>query len=329
MSGRLGSRRSGPRARRTRIRRVPGSRSCPIGPSSWLRPNRSPPRCRVHSRLSIAAAHVWKGIYTIRRNGSDSSSLIMLVLMPCHLLLPPLGGASFLFGPGNLGWFHTIKVRRKAPAAASDECPICAPPDGLGDAISKDAGLGLQVPEILSLPLTWCFLVAQTGQVRYLAARRPRARATLSTRVITTRLPGSTPRPRRSGQTWRAFPQSRAKMILAADFFHVDAVFLRRLYVLFVIEHGSTRRVHLAAITAQPTGEWVTQQGRNLLMNLEDRADGVKFLIRDRDAKFTTAFDAVLTAAGMRIIKTPVQAPRANARRDGLPAPAASAWTGC
>jgi transposase InsO family protein len=123
---------------------------------------------------------------------------------------------------------------------------------------------------------------------------------------------GLDPAPRRSGPTWRQFLSVQARAILAVDFAHVDTVFLQRLYILIVIEHDR-RRVHLAGITAHPTGTWATQQARNLLMDLGDRADRFRFLIRDRDSRFTAAFDAVFTGADIRIIRSPVRAPRANA----------------
>jgi len=119
------------------------------------------------------------------------------------------------------------------------------------------------------------------------------------------------PAPRRSGPTWTQFLRAQASGILACDFLTVETVGLTRLYVLFFIE-VNRRRVHLAGVTAHPTGEWVTQQVRNLLMTLEENAERWRFLIRDRDTKFTAAFDGALAAEGIEVVKIPPRVPQAN-----------------
>ena len=100
--------------------------------------------------------------------------------------------------------------------------------------------------------------------------------------------------------------------MLAVDFFTVETVSLRRLYVLFFIELGS-RRVHVVGCTANPTGDWVSQQARQLAWTLQERRSAFRFLIRDRDSKYTRAFDAVFASEGITVVKTPVRAPKANA----------------
>ncbi|WP_442805480.1 hypothetical protein [Streptomyces sp. GMR22] len=103
------------------------------------------------------------------------------------------------------------------------------------------------------------------------------------------------PAPQRAGPTWRQCLNAQACGILAADFLHLDTIALKRLYALVFIEHD-TRRIHLAGVTADPTARWTVQQARNPAMALGCRMDSLRFLLRDRDRKYTCAFDAVFQA---------------------------------
>src|SRR4029453_18789830 len=140
---------------------------------------------------------------------------------------------------------------------------------------------------------------------------------------------GLDPAPRRTTTSWRAFLRQQAAGIVACDRFTVDTIWLRRLYVLFFIELD-TRRIHLAGVTANPNGGWVTQQARNLLLVLGERGRRQRFVLRDRDTKFTCSFDGVFCAEGAEMLVTPCR------HRTRTPTPSAgsgpcgpSAWTGC
>jgi putative transposase len=126
---------------------------------------------------------------------------------------------------------------------------------------------------------------------------------------------GIEPAPRRVEQSWAGFLRAQAASILECDFLTVDTLFLKRFYVLFFIELA-TRRVRLAGITTNPDGRWVAQQARNLVMQLYDDGIRLRFLIRDRDSKFSREFDEVFRSEGIRVIKAPVRAPKARAHAE-------------
>src|SRR6266508_3609088 len=126
---------------------------------------------------------------------------------------------------------------------------------------------------------------------------------------------GIEPAPRRASVSWREFLCRQAAGILECDFFTVETLWLRRLHVLFFIELGR-RRVHLAGVTANPNSAWVAQQARNLIMTLAEQEQRPRFLIRDRDCKFTAAFDDVFRSEGITVIRAPVAAPRAKAHAE-------------
>ncbi len=215
----------------------------------------------------------------------------LLAAAACHL--PPPARGARLVTPRTLLRWHRALVRRKWRQ----------PSEGRGR-----PKLPAEVRELV-LRLArenprWghrriCGELAKLGfRVSPTSIRRLLARARLD------------PAPRRAGPSWREFLHVQAASIVACDFFTVESVFLRRYYALFFIAHSS-RRVWLAGCTSNPSSPWVTQQARNLALDFSQQ--GVRFLIRDRDSKYSGPFDEVFRSEGIRIVKTPVRAPQANA----------------
>lgn len=226
-------------------------------------------------------------------------SVDRVLLAAASRVLPRDRWVAFLVTPATLLRWHRELVRRKWTYRRTGR-PGRRPTD----------------PELRALiqrlarenPRWGC--VRMEGELRKLGIRV--GATTIRSLLRTARLG---PAPRRTGPTWTEFLGAQADGIIACDFFTVETAWLRTLYVLVFIGLGS-RRIHVSPSTAHPDAAWVTQQARNLALGLDARTNPARFLIRDRDAKFTAPFDAVFRSEGMRVIKTPIAAPNANAHAE-------------
>jgi transposase InsO family protein len=218
-----------------------------------------------------------------------------MVLAWLARLLPRERWSVFLVTPGTLLRWHRELIARRWTY------PHIGNPRALDDkVVALVLRLARENPR-------WGYLRI-VGEARKLGVR---VSVTSVRRILHRHRLGPAPR-RGGGPSWVAFLRAQATGTLAIDFFTVETVSLTRLYVLFIVE-VQRRRVHLLGVTAHPVGEWVTQAARNLLMDLAERGDRLRLLVRDRDAKFAAGFDAVFTAAGIDVVKTPPRSPRANA----------------
>jgi putative transposase len=217
-----------------------------------------------------------------------------MVMAAASRLLPRERWSSFLVSPQTLQRWHRELVRRKWTFRRK-----------------KSAGRPPVDPELRDLVIRMGRENPRWGTIRIQGELRKlgiRLGATTIRSIL--RRAGLGPAPPRDGPTWTEFLHSQAEAVWACDFFTVETAWLRTLYVLFFIELGS-RRVHLAGVTAHPDSPWVTQQARNLAVAGE--LEGVRYLVRDRDSKFTRSFDDVFATEDVTTIRTPVRSPRANA----------------
>jgi putative transposase len=219
-----------------------------------------------------------------------------LVLAAASRVLPRQRWASLLVTPQTLLRWHRTLVRREW--TYGKQRPPGRPP------------IDPQTTELIlrmarDNPRWGCVRIC--GELRKLSIRV--AATTIRTLLRRHRLG---PAPRRTGPSWTQFLKAQAEGIVACDMFTVATIRLQTLYVLFFIQL-STRRVVAAGVTANPDSAWVTQQARNVAMDLGDRGLVVSFLLRDHDAKFTRSFDDVFASEGGQVLRTPIRAPKANA----------------
>jgi transposase InsO family protein len=248
-------------------------------------------RSRLAKNVEIAVLRHQVEVLRRQVTRPDLEPADRAVLALMARLLPRARWSAFIVTPATILRWHRELVRRRWIYPKLGRPPIN---DDTRDLILR---LARENPR-------WGYQRI-VGELRHLGLR---VSASTVQRVL--RRAGLDPAPRQSGPNWSTFLRSQAHGVLACDFFTVETVWLRRLYVLFFIELGS-RRVHLAGITTSPNGAWMTQQARNLTMITDIEA--ARFLIRDRDTKFTRGFDDVFRAEAIRVIRTPVRAPRANA----------------
>jgi transposase len=209
--------------------------------------------------------------------------------------LPRARWSAFLVTPGTILRWHRRLVARKW----TQPYPRCGRPPLGEQVVALILRLARENPR-------WGYRRIQ-GELKKLGVS---VSATTIRSVL--RGNGLRPAPRRASVTWRAFLRAQASSIMAIDFFTVETVRLTTLYVLFAIELR-TRQVRLVGVTRHPNGPWVVQRARECSMERPEGAVAPQFLIRDRDSKFTSAFDDVFAADGIQVITTPVQAPNANA----------------
>ena len=210
-------------------------------------------------------------------------------------LLPRERWSSFIVTPGTLLRWHRELVKRTWTHKTR---PVGRPP--------LDPKLAALIVRMAGDNPRWGYLRIK-GECQKMGLR---VSATTVKKVLLGA--GLDPAPRRDGPSWSELLRSQAEGILACDFFTVETAFLKTLYVLFFIEVGS-RRLHITTATPHPSGRFVTQQARNLSFKLDERSEPVRFLIHDRDAKFSRSFDDVFASEGIRVICTSFRAPNANA----------------